>query len=121
MVDVFNLKTVRKKKKISQQKLADIIGVSRSTIAMWETGGSQPDNDSLSRLASFFNCTTDYLLGRTDEPEYELRTDLPEALKKIGIEAVEMLADSDLTPDEIQTLIAFAREWKAKKESSKNQ
>lgn len=58
------LKKIRKEQEISQQKLADKIGVSRSTIAMWETGASQPDNGMLKRMADFFNVSTDYLLGR---------------------------------------------------------
>ena len=64
---MLNLKKLRLNKKISQQKFADIIGVSRSTIAMWETGGSQPDNDNLKRIANYFNVSVDYLLGR--EPQ----------------------------------------------------
>lgn len=63
------LKKIRKEQEISQQKLADKIGVSRSTIAMWETGASQPDNGMLKRMADFFNVSTDYLLGREDAIE----------------------------------------------------
>lgn len=73
-----NLRTLRNEKNYSQQKLANIIGVSRSTIAMWETGASQPDNDTLKRLADIFGVTVDYLLGRENSittqapiPEYD--------------------------------------------------
>lgn len=70
---MLNLKEIRMERKISQQKLADIIGVSRSTIAMWETAGSQPDNEMLKKIADFFNVSTDYLLGReTPKNEYEM-------------------------------------------------
>lgn len=72
-----NLRNLRNAKNYSQQKLANLIGVSRSTIAMWETGASQPDNDTLSRLADFFGVSVDYLLGRENNiakqdplPEY---------------------------------------------------
>ena len=60
------IKELRLLKRISQQKLASDIGVSRSTVAMWESGGSQPDNSSLRMLADYFNTTTDYILGRTE-------------------------------------------------------
>ena len=64
---MIRLKSIREEHKISQQKLADNIGVSRSTIAMWETGGSQPDNESLIKLSKFFNVSIDYILGNSDE------------------------------------------------------
>ena len=57
-----NLKAARTNKGLSQQKLANLIGVSRSTIAMWETGGSQPDNIALKQISNILQVTTDYLL-----------------------------------------------------------
>ena len=51
-------------KKISQKKMAEILQVSRSTIAMWETGASDPDTDSLQKIANYFGVSIDYLLGR---------------------------------------------------------
>lgn len=69
---MINLKTIRTEKKISQQKLADKIGVSRSTVAMWETAASQPDNEMLKKIADFFGVSIDYLLGRdVPDPDYE--------------------------------------------------
>lgn len=63
-----NIKYLRSTKGISQQKLADKLGVSRSTIAMWETGQSQPDHDMLKKLAELFSVSVDYLLGRSSNP-----------------------------------------------------
>lgn len=62
------LKELRKGRKITQDRLADIFGVSRSAVSMWETGASEPDHETILRLADFFNVTTDYLLGRADSP-----------------------------------------------------
>ena len=64
---MLNLKKIRESTKTSQQKLADNIGVSRSTVAMWETGGSQPDNDNLKRIAVYFGVSVAYLLGIDDD------------------------------------------------------
>ena len=60
------LKELRSSMGFSQQKLADKLGVSRSTVAMWESGASQPDNDSLLHLAKIFNTSTDFLLGNVE-------------------------------------------------------
>ena len=59
-----SIRDLRNKHNISQQKLADCLNVSRSAIAMWENGGSQPDNDKLLALANYFNVSVDYLLGK---------------------------------------------------------
>ena len=60
------LAELRKEKSMSQEKLAKRIGVSRSAVAMWETGASQPDNETLVKLADMMSTTTDYLLGISD-------------------------------------------------------
>lgn len=61
------LKKLRNEKQISQATLANILGMSQQAIAKWETGNAEPDSDMLLKLASFFDVSTDYLLGRTDE------------------------------------------------------
>lgn len=49
---------------MSQQNLSSLLGVARSTIAMWESGASQPDHATVIKIADLFNVSTDYLLGR---------------------------------------------------------
>ena len=61
------IKSCRKERKISQQTLADALGVARSTVAMWETGASEPDRDMILQLAAYFDVSTDYLLGHEAE------------------------------------------------------
>jgi len=62
------LKQLREERnpKIYQKELADAIGVSRQAITMWETGQRIPESETLQKLADFFNCSVDYLLGRTN-------------------------------------------------------
>lgn len=62
------LSALRKEKKQSQEQLSKIVGINRSTYARYETGNTQPDYDTLKRLADHFEVTTDYLLGRSDTP-----------------------------------------------------
>ncbi|EKQ58322.1 MULTISPECIES: helix-turn-helix transcriptional regulator [unclassified Clostridium] len=56
------VKLLRKKMKITQQKLAETIGVSQSTIGMIEGNKQGASNDTLIKLASALNSTVDYLL-----------------------------------------------------------
>ena len=59
---------LRKKAGLSQEELANLVGVSRQAVQKWEAGTSRPDVDNLTALASYFNVTLDWLiLGR--EPE----------------------------------------------------
>jgi len=60
------LKKLRERKKLSQQQLADRLKINRSTYARYELGQTQPDFETLEKLADFFEVSTDYLLGRTD-------------------------------------------------------
>ncbi|MGN8232315.1 helix-turn-helix domain-containing protein [Priestia flexa] len=63
------LATLRKEKGISQYEFADRIGFSRGQVANYEQGKREPDYETLQKIADFFNVSTDYLLGRTDNPD----------------------------------------------------
>ena len=54
---------LRKQQNLSQQDLADRLGVSRQAISRWETGAVQPLADSVKSLAQVFQVSTDYLLN----------------------------------------------------------
>ena len=74
---------------MTQYMVAQKVGVSRSTVAMWETGQNEPDNQTLLELAMLFNCSVDYLLERTedriDDPMLDMVNELPnELLEKHG-------------------------------------
>ena len=62
------MKELRKKQGIEQNDLAKRMKLSRSTIAMWETGRSSPSLDMLIQLCEILGCTTGYLLGVEDTP-----------------------------------------------------
>ncbi len=60
-------KRLRLSAKLTQVEMAGKLGISRSTIGMYETGAREPDFETLEKIADFFNVDTDYLLGRTDK------------------------------------------------------
>lgn len=49
-----------------QADLANYLKVAKATVSQWKTGKRQPDLVTLKKIAEFFDCTTDYLLGLTD-------------------------------------------------------
>lgn len=71
-----NLKRLRTKRKLTQREFAEIMGTSPSTITMYEIGQREPNFSLLDQMATFFNITTDELLGRNttfQEHNHELQ------------------------------------------------
>ncbi len=62
------LKELRKKRGISQVKLAIDLSMSQNTISRYETGSHEADYETLIKIANYFDVSIDYLLGRTDNP-----------------------------------------------------
>ena len=61
------LKELRLEKKINQSELGEKIGISPSTVGMYERDQRFPDKDIRGKIADYFEVSVDYLLGRTDE------------------------------------------------------
>lgn len=61
-----NIKNYRKKNNMSQDELAEKLGVSRQSISLWETGQTQPTIDNIIALAKVFNISSDMLLGGSE-------------------------------------------------------
>ena len=63
-----NLKKIREKRNINQLKIALAIGITQESISKYETGNAFPSKEILIKLADYLNCSIDYLLNRTDNP-----------------------------------------------------
>jgi transcriptional regulator with XRE-family HTH domain len=63
------LKELRKKRKISQLKLAMDLQLNQNAISRYETGAREADYETLIKIADYFDVSIDYLLGRTDNPQ----------------------------------------------------
>ncbi len=86
------LKSLREEKGITQEGLASILNVSRSSVANYETGVREPDIACLEDIADFFEVSVDYLLGRSDlkhkEPEMEQLAQLQKLAERTEKELV---------------------------------
>ena len=63
------IKALRRENRMTQEALGKIIGVGPDSIYIYEKGKAYPEVRNLVILADFFGVSTDYLLGRTDDPE----------------------------------------------------
>ncbi len=101
------LKLLRQEKKITQEQLAEIIGVERSSIGKYESPNKPvvPSSDIIVRLAEYFNVSVDYLLGREEKPSekmddlsnkiIEMFSHLDEEKQRTALEYLEFLASRD--------------------------
>ena len=62
------MRAMREKKDMSQEQVAQDVGVQRTTVAMWESGKSRPRAELLPKLAKLFGCSIEELLV-PDGPE----------------------------------------------------
>ncbi len=80
------LKKLRKENHITQAELANILNLDASSISKYEKAGVLPAADVLSKVAKYFNVSTDYLLGLSDnekEPTPEEWDSLNDIQKEI--------------------------------------
>ena len=87
------LKSLRKGQKLTQQQLADRLGVAKSIISYYESGNRFPSYDVLIKIARTFHVTTDYLLD---------------------IERAKILNVSDLCDEDVTVLISVAEALRKK-------
>ena len=67
------IKTLRREQKVTQEMLAEALGVTPQAISRWESGNGYPDMELLPALADFFAVSIDELIGyRKSEREEEL-------------------------------------------------
>ena len=64
------LKELRKKRRLYQRELAELLGISIRGYQCYETGEHEPGVKKLIALADYYNVSIDYLVGRTDVPDF---------------------------------------------------
>lgn len=89
------LRNIREEKGLSQAQLGEKIGVSRGAISYYENQSRVPDIRTLKKLATFFNVSTDWLLGleEKDIPYERYKAALDETMEKLN-RLVELMKES---------------------------
>lgn len=107
---------LREKRGLTQEDLANKIGISRASLSHYEKNRREPDYTTMTKLADFFHVSVDYLLGRTSEPtqvtDMAIR-DLSENLELSDEQLLDKFSFTvdgrKLTPEESRRFIAFIR------------
>ena len=75
-----NLQKLRKEQGISQEQLAEKLGVTRQSVSKWESGSSYPEMDKIVALCNLFHCDLDVLINK-DVTEERQRKDASSVIK----------------------------------------
>ncbi|XOQ16685.1 MAG: Helix-turn-helix transcriptional regulator [Shouchella clausii] len=110
------IKQCRVEMNLSQEGLAERLGMKRTNIANYEAGRVIPPGSIILELANIFEVTTDYLLGRTDnrekkvDPLYESLHQIQRARKKLPTEKERERMDRMLEMVKLSFIDAFNEE-----------
>ena len=77
-----NLKSLCKINNIKITPLLEKLNISKSAIARWRNG-VLPNGETLIKIANYFNCSIDYLVGRTDNPNFSEENKITEQEYKV--------------------------------------
>ncbi|KRF35884.1 helix-turn-helix domain-containing protein [Paenibacillus sp. Soil787] len=107
---------LRDKHALTQEDLANKLGISRAALSHYETSRREPDYNTINKIASFFRVSIDYLLGRTNEPDSILDQEIREFVDNLELSDEKLLEKFSLTVDgkklsseEARRFIAFVR------------
>lgn len=116
---MLRLRALRQEQNISMKQLGDIFDVAESTISLYENEKRKVDTDMLIKFANYFNVSTDYLLGITDERNSSLDNNAD-----IGFDDFTYAMHNEskqLTDDDKQMLLDMAKMLKKRvEEKQKN-
>ena len=99
------LKKFRQDNNWTQDELAKKINTSRSNIANYENDKNMPSVDILEKLSKLFNCSIDYLLGKSDIRNPERTQEDPLGLAKIGFSMKDYNPPTDKQREQLAELI----------------
>lgn len=101
-------KSLRKENGLSQVQLAEALNVSKACISMIEIGKNDPTANTLLKYADFFQCSTDYLLGREDDlGNITIHTEKPAPLPQDEQELLNIY--QALSPAHRSQILEYAR------------
>lgn len=108
---------LRKQNNLTQHELAAILHVDQTTVSLWEKGKAKPSVTKIKELADYFNVSTDYLLGHSEQ------SFIPQKWNDETIEMMDELhknsdlkmlfkATKNLSPEDIKKTINIIKAFK---------
>lgn len=110
------IRILRENRNLTQKQLAEKLHIPNQNISNYERGFRQPDYETLQKIADFFDVSTDYLLGRSDNSnphdkkpteEFDSLAEVNKLVKEFGIESFgffDIEKWKNLTPEDVEEL-----------------
>lgn len=96
------IKTLRKSNNLTQTEFGKLFGIGKTTVSSYETGNSCPNDSIKLAICRFFNVTTDYLLGNSNEKT-------PSSVTEEDVKAALFNGSKDVTPEMWEEVKDFAK------------
>ncbi|WP_181438666.1 helix-turn-helix domain-containing protein [Paenibacillus sambharensis] len=111
------LKQLRREKRWTLAEVAEKLGLrGHSTYSNWEYDRTQPDAEMIAKLSKVYSVSTDFLLGRTEDPNHNLSEDAKTIIDILNLtdeeisEQIDLVVDGEkLTQEELLRFIAYVR------------
>ena len=87
---------IREKNGLTRQTAADSLGITRASLEYYEKGKRFPDFNVLVRIAEFYKCSTDYLLGLSDKPATDESLNFMSTYMGLDVDVIEGIHNSNL-------------------------
>lgn len=107
---------LRESNNLTQEELAKNVGITRASLSHYETSRREPDFDTLTKIADYFQVSLDYLMGRTDDPHQTVSAPVQQFTESLELSDEKILErftlkvdGRELTPEEAKRFIAFVR------------
>jgi len=83
------IKILRKERDMTQEEFGKLFGIVKSTVSLYESGKSTPDDEIKKKIADYFDVTLDYLMGKSDirnpYPTKPLPPKVPYRLERVDV------------------------------------
>lgn len=93
-----NLIKIRKENKMTQKELSKILGVSQPALVKWEKGTSEPNIETIIKIANTYNVSCDYLLKGYDDLDKRIERAKAEAIEDFRLRIInDTLTESKIS------------------------
>ena len=99
------IKQLRKQNNITQEKLAESLGVTGQAVSRWESESGYPDMEYITRIASYFNVTTDFLFDHVAN-----NNELKNEIEKKMLHVAERLQAKGMKPEHISEVTGLPQD-----------